>query len=112
MGIISSVLQRGGIYIIICSGYIDSDTYTELKDEIGNMLKDGKYRIVVDFENVHFMSSSGWGVLTGNVSAARKGGGDIKLASMNYKIKEIYEIIELDELIDAYDNVEGAIEAF
>lgn len=55
--------------------------------------------------NVYFISSSGGAVFIGVLNKIRKGGGDIRLAAMTEEVKNIYHIVNFDELLRSYDKV-------
>ena len=44
-------------------GRIDSYTAPELEESLSALTNEGKYKIVLDMEDVDFMSSKGWWVL-------------------------------------------------
>ncbi|MCM8809949.1 MAG: hypothetical protein NC917_06555 [Candidatus Omnitrophica bacterium] len=48
----------------------------------------------------------------GYVNTARNKNGDIKLANMNVGVKRVYEMIEFNELIKAYNSIEDAKKDF
>lgn len=103
--------KKGNVGIITCDGQIDSDAHA-LKGEVSRLLKDGIYKIVIDFSGITFISSTGWGTIIGNLRESRGGGGDIKIAAMSAEMKHAYERVGFDELIKSCETVEKAILSF
>lgn len=89
-------------------GVIDTLTASELEEVFETLLKRGRYRIVVDLAGVDYISSAGWGIFISNIRDIRGHGGDIKLANMVSNVYEIYDLLEFDNVLKAYDSVEAA----
>jgi len=100
------------IRVIHCSGRVDSDGYRELKETVDRLIYRGKCMIILDFTDVDFIISSGWGVITSNLAEIKQSSGDIIVCGMNDKVRDIYEKVELDKLIKSYQSLSGAIEHF
>jgi anti-anti-sigma factor len=96
------VTDSGGIKIIKCSGYIDSENYLGLTKVFDSLLDSGLYRIVVDLSGVEYISSAGWGIFLGNLRKANSGGGDIRLAGMQESVMEIFDLLNLENLIRTF----------
>jgi anti-sigma B factor antagonist len=104
--------QIEDVCVVKCFGNIDSDSYVVLKQTFGKIMEDNNFKIVVDLSGVNFISSAGWGIFLGNLNEARKKGGDIRLSSMNEKVKNIFYAIELNEILTFYDKIEDAINSY
>jgi len=90
-------------------GSIEGPAFREKLEE----LKDaGKTRIVVDLSNADFMDSSGIGTLIGALTTMKKVDGDIKLAGMKDRIKNLFLLTRLlGTVFDNFDSVEEAAAA-
>jgi len=106
------VEKQGDIGIIKCARQVETEACTILGNRIKDMMKENIYKIIIDFSLTNYVSSMGWGTILGSMNAAKKGGGNIVVASMNPQVKTIYESVEFDELIKSYDTVIDAIKAF
>jgi len=93
-------------------GVIDTITAGDLEEVFESLLKRGRYRIVVDLAGVNYISSAGWGIFISNIRDVRGNDGDIKLANMVSNVYEIYDLLEFDTVLKAYDSVEAARTAF
>jgi anti-sigma B factor antagonist len=93
-------------------GVIDTLTASELEEVFESLLKRDRYRIIVDLAGVDYISSAGWGIFISNIRDVRAHGGDIKLANMVSNVYEIYDLLEFDNVLKAYDSVEAARDDF
>lgn len=89
-------------------GVIDTATASQLEEVFDSLIKRGRYRIVVDLAGVDYISSAGWGIFIANIRDVRANDGDIKLANMIPNVYEIYDLLEFDSVLRAYNSVEDA----
>lgn len=96
------------ISIVRVDGVIDTMTATELEKVMNSLLERNKYRIIVDLGGVDYISSAGWGIFISNIREIRQHLGDIKLARMIPNVYEIFELLEFDSILRAFDSIEKA----
>lgn len=104
--------SRNQISIIKVGGYIDTTTSSEVERALNALLKQGRYKIIVDLGNVDYISSAGWGIFISEIKTIRENYGDLKLVRMIPDVYEIFELLEFHHILDVYDSVEEAIEKF
>jgi anti-sigma B factor antagonist len=98
----------GEITIVRVDGVIDTMTAHELEKVANSLLAQKRYKIVVDLGGVDYISSAGWGIFISNIREIRLNNGDIKLARMIPNVYEIFELLEFDSILRAFDNIEKA----
>lgn len=103
------VYDHNNTKIIKCAGFIDFNNYSQLENTVENLIKSGSCSIIMDLEQVEFISSAGWGIFLGNMKKAEKGNGYIRLACMQNKIRDVFELLNLESLIQEYKTVEEAL---
>lgn len=114
-GIQLSVKQTGAnndISIIKVGGYIDTTTSAELEHSLESLLKENQYNIIIDLENVDYISSAGWGIFISEIKGIREKGGDLKLVNMIPDVYEVFELLEFHYILKAFDSIEDAIADF
>ena len=89
-------------------GVVDTATASQLEEVFESLLKRGRYRIVVDLAGVDYISSAGWGIFIANIRDVRANDGDIKLANMIPNVYEIYDLLEFNNVLRAYNSVDDA----
>jgi len=100
------------ISIVKIKGYIDTTTSSELERVIQNLLREQRYKIIVDLSQVDYISSAGWGIFISEIKNLRSHRGDLKLASMSENVNEVYELLEFSTILSAAPNVVEAIRRF
>jgi anti-sigma B factor antagonist len=70
------------------------------------------HQIVLDLGDVTYIDSGGLGTLVGLYASARKVGGDIKLARLGRRAKEVLQITKLVTLFEVFDKAEDAVASF
>jgi anti-sigma B factor antagonist len=93
-------------------GYLDAHTAPELESEIGNLLKAGNNKILVNFRDLDYISSAGLGVFMAFIEEIRDNGGDIKLADMKPKVFSVFDLLGFPILFDIDDNEQLSFEKF
>ena len=89
-------------------GVIDTLTSGELEEVIDSLVKRGRTRIIIDLAGVDYISSAGWGIFISHIRDIRAKHGDIKLAGMIPDVYEIYELLEFDNVLKSYANIDSA----
>jgi len=110
-----SVSRRGyeqDVYVVRVDGFIDTLTAPELERTLGTMVDQGKYNLIMDLAGVDYISSAGWGIFISRIKEIRKHGGDLKLVRMSPGVYEVFELLEFDRILRAYDKVEEAEKDF
>lgn len=85
---------------------------TSLHEKLHELIETGTRSVVIDLKDVDWMNSSGLGILIGGLSAIRKSGGDLRLASVTEKIEEVLRITKLDRVFDVYGSADEAVSSY
>ncbi|MFZ1685149.1 MAG: STAS domain-containing protein [Candidatus Zixiibacteriota bacterium] len=104
--------QDRSVSEIRVDGVIDTLTAGELEEVIDTLIKRGRFRIVFDLAGVDYISSAGWGIFISHIKDVRSHGGDIKLANMVPNVQEIYQLLEFDNVLQAFPSTDQARENF
>ncbi|MCH7620037.1 MAG: STAS domain-containing protein, partial [Candidatus Marinimicrobia bacterium] len=72
----------------------------------------GRYKLVLNFKELEYISSAGLGVIMGNIEEIRSHDGDIKLSDMSEKIFRVFDLVGFPSLYDIFDSQEEAESAF
>jgi anti-sigma B factor antagonist len=94
-------------------GRIDSYTAPDLEEVLTSLTKEGKYKIVLDMEEVDFMSSKGWWVLIETQKACKRyNRGELVLASVQSRIQESLDLVGMGSYFEIFDDIVGAVAHF
>jgi anti-sigma B factor antagonist len=99
--------------LVEITGRVDSTNATQLGDALNNEIDGGHHMIVVDLSQVEYMSSAGLRELVAALKKARKvAGGDVRLASLSQRVKEVLELAGLDTIFHIYTTQVEAVGSF
>ncbi|RMH60182.1 MAG: anti-sigma factor antagonist [Calditrichaeota bacterium] len=104
--------KQGEIMIVELGGHVDQTNSFQLEKMFEDILESQVFKVIVDFKELHYMSSAGWGIFVGEVKQFREHGGDIKLACMSPEIADVFNMLEFYHILEDYQTVEEAARAF
>lgn len=105
--------QYKRVDLVEIDGRIDSSTAPQLEQALANIIKEGRFRIVVDMSETDFMSSAGLRALLSALKQVRRfNRGDVRLANMPDRIKKAFDLAGLLEVFKVFDNSVDAVGSF
>jgi anti-sigma B factor antagonist len=104
--------ENKDISIIELKGYLDAHTAPELEDAFQKLIKNKKFRIVVNFRDLSYISSAGLGVFMAFIEEVRSNDGDIKLSNMTPKVFNVFDLLGFPVLYEIYNDEEDAFMKF
>lgn len=104
--------QMGEVTVLNLNGFLDAHTSVELEKCLDELISTNKFKIVVNFEKLSYISSAGLGVFMAFIETARNGMGDIKLCKMSDKIYNIFDMLGFPILFEIYKEEESALDKF
>ena len=107
-----NVRSAGQVKILLPTGRLDAPSSEELKGVIEGIIGEGFRKIVVNFDSVEYISSSGLRVMLASLKQLRKMDGDLKLSSLKPYVRETFEIAGFTQLFEIYDGEEEAVAEF
>ena len=107
-----STREETPAWVVELGGYLDAHTAPQLEQTFQEMLEQGRYKIVVDFCELSYISSAGLGVFMAFIEDVRENKGDIKLAGMKPKVFNVFDLLGFPMLYEIYDHKEEARNKF
>lgn len=98
----------GGIVVLQLKGFLDAHTAPTLESALQNCIDEQKYQIIVNFQDLTYISSAGLGVFMGFIEEVREKSGDIKLSNMSPKIFRVFDLLGFPALYDILDKEDEA----
>jgi anti-sigma B factor antagonist len=83
-----------------------------LREEITKLLSEEKKHLVLDLGGISYMDSAGVGELVSVYTSVKNRGGELKLACLTKKIKDLLQITQLMTIFDTYETTQEAVTAF
>lgn len=102
----------GEVSVLRIKGYLDAHTAPQLEAAFQQLVDEKRYRIIVNFSDLGYISSAGLGVFMGFIEEMRNGGGDIKLSNMSPKIFRVFDLLGFPALYEIRDDESHASASF
>ena len=92
-------------------GEVIFDNSNQLKEEAKKQLsaKEKIEDLLVDLSQVPYLDSSGVGVLLSLFKFMKTRGGSLAIANPNEKIRRVFDVTKMTEIIPAYETTEQAV---
>ncbi|TKC13510.1 anti-sigma factor antagonist [Robertmurraya kyonggiensis] len=91
-------------------GEIDAYTAPELREILFPLSKKDEVQMVVDLTDVDYMDSTGLGVFVGIFKNIRAKSGELRLVGLSNRLKRLFEITGLADIMDINSPIEGEVE--
>jgi anti-anti-sigma factor len=100
------------VWVVEARGRIDASLAPELEGRLWTLLAAGHWRLVVDFQRVSYISSSGLKTLLVALRSARGRGGDLKLCCMSARVYEVFTLSGFHKVFEIFASEQEAASAF
>ncbi|MBE0409597.1 MAG: STAS domain-containing protein [Anaerolineales bacterium] len=105
--------QHKRVDVVTVNGRIDSYTAPQLEEALNAITEGGRYKIVLDMENVDFMSSKGWWVLIDTQKTCKRyNRGELVLSAVQNRIRESLNLVGIGSYFRIFDDVISAVGSF
>ncbi|HLW20111.1 MAG TPA: STAS domain-containing protein [Cyclobacteriaceae bacterium] len=96
--------------ILTLDGEVDASNSVELDMAIQQLLADRVSKILIDGSSLEYISSAGLGVFMSYLEDFEKTGVRFVIYGLNTKVKNVFHILGLDQLLAIKDSEQGALE--
>lgn len=104
--------QDGKCLIYRLSGVLGESSYSyEFGEEVRQRLKDGPDRVVLNLENLEYITSSGVGIIAGSYTSAKNADKALVLSTVPKKVRRVLDICGILDVIPLYDTEDEATSA-
>lgn len=100
------------VAIVDCSGRIVLGEETASVRQYVKALLTQSPHVVLNLAQVNYVDSSGVGTLVSLYTTARGAGGNIKLAGLGTRVKDVLQITKLGTIFEVFDAAENAAASF
>ncbi len=103
--------MEGGVFVIHLSGRLDSTSIIQFSNCLKHTLEMNAMKILVNFEEVEYLSSVGIRALISALNKIQERGGTMAICSLQDNIEEIDTILRLRDIFTVYPTEAEAIQA-
>ncbi|MDP4856857.1 MAG: STAS domain-containing protein [Desulfobacterales bacterium] len=101
--------QKEGISIFKLNGRLDSNTSPALEKKLVSAIENGTRNMVIDFENLDYISSAGLRIILKTTKDLKRTEGNIVLCAMQDYVREVFEIAGFDTFLPIFSTVDEAL---
>jgi anti-anti-sigma factor len=107
-----TITDQGAVSIVFINGPVEHEDIASIRNRLADLVDNKRSNIVLDLQNISYLSSKFLAALIDTQNAAHKQKGDLKLARANDLIKDLFNMTLLINKIEIYNTVEEACKAF
>jgi anti-sigma B factor antagonist len=98
--------------VVEVEGFLDAYTVAELEETFNRLIKERKFKLIVNLAKLDYISSAGLGTFMGVIDEIRDNSGDIILVNLSPKIYKVFDLLGFSELFEIVDNEAAAVAKF
>lgn len=91
---------EGEIILLALEGFLDAHTAPDFEAAVQQEIDAGHAHLIVDAQQLTYISSAGLGVFMGFIEEVREQGGDLKICGLQPSVREVFELLGFDTLFD------------
>jgi len=95
------------VKVVQPSGILDGTKAGQFRQEISDLVQSNADIVLIDFQDVTFMDSSGLGALVLALKTVRAAGGKLFVCSVNEQIKMLFELTSMDRVFEIFPTREA-----
>ena len=105
-----STEEVGAVTVLRIDGHLDTNTAPEAQERLDQLLDAGVSTVLVNFEDLDYISSAGLRVLLATAKRMSSEGGTFRICQLNETVNEVFEISGFSTIFDVFDTEADAME--
>ena len=97
-----TVRDEGDTKIVMLNGKLDTNTTPTAEGEINALLDAGASKLLINFEQLSYISSSGLRLLLATAKRMKGSGGDLRVCSLNEMAQEVFEVSGFSSILNVF----------
>ncbi|MEB3884934.1 STAS domain-containing protein [Lyngbya sp. CCY1209] len=94
------------VQVLQPEGILDGTKAREFRQDIARLVEKGAETILIDFQDVTFMDSSGLGALVLALKTVRAANSKLVICSINEQIRILFELTSMDRVFELFESRE------
>ena len=104
--------DKDELSVLYVSGFLDLHTVPKFEEAVQNLVNEKRYKIIVNFNKLDYISSAGLGVFMGFIEEIRELQGDIKMCCMSDRVYKVFDLLGFPALFEIVANEDEAVQKF
>ena len=104
--------QADTVLVIEIAGQLDTQNSGEASERLSEIVKNGHKKVLLNLEELEFISSAGLRVILRTSRALEEQGGHLKVCGASGLVTEVFVVAGFNILLDLSENESAALEDF
>ena len=100
--------RKPGVFVVTLAGRLDSTTSSACEEKIEPLLKKGTRVLMLDLENMDYISSMGLRAILAARKALQDHGGHVLLLHLQPQVAKVFELADILPKTSIFDSVKSA----
>ncbi len=105
--------KKGGVTIFDLKGKIlIGEGIDELREAINDSIKANEKNLILNFDHVPYLDSTGLGEVVRSYTSVKKEGGMVKIVNLTQKVHDLLSVTKLITVFETFEDEEKAVNSF
>lgn len=104
--------DSGHIKIVYIPGQLDTNTSPQTQAQLDLLINDGATRILINLEDLNYISSAGLRVLLATAKQLKNADGELRICCLNEMAQEVFDISGFNNILNVFNTEEEALQGF
>ena len=101
--------REGNTDVVAVGGRLDAVTAPEYEKAVRDLVQNGTTRLVVDFQELSYISSAGLGEIIVTLKLMKEKSGDFSVANVHGNVLSVFNMCGIGKLVKMHDSVAAAV---
>ena len=107
-----TVKEVNEVNVMSFEGNLDTNTEPQAQKQIDQLIDGGSSKILINFDNLNYISSAGLRVLLATAKKLKATSGDLKICGLNKTVQEVFDISGFSSILSVVATEEDALAGF
>ena len=107
-----TVDDLGDVRTVRIAGNLDTQTSQGAQEQLMQLIDNGATKVLVDFEDLNYISSSGLRMLLVAAQQLADTSGQLRICSPNTMVREVFDTAGFSEIFSVYSSQAEALDGF
>lgn len=104
--------KQGDYVVVYLSGRMDVHLSAEIETQLNQIIKaNPDESLILDLGKVEYMSSSGLRIFVATMRQLKETGRKLKLCNLTQAVLKVFEVVELMDMFEVYQNLGAALDS-
>jgi anti-anti-sigma factor len=104
--------NKDGVTVVYFMGKMDTRTSPEAEKYVNGLLDEGETNVLMNFEDLDFISSTGLRVILATGKKLMASSGKLTLCSPNITVNDVLKMSGFNRMFGVYETEEDALESY